>query len=351
VNLTGHTVLDIYGVSRVELQGDYSAEQLADELAVTWIPYVECDRKCSRADYCKYTQPSPYHKDRLTDIRCGAVVAALMNFIKSTFHILESLPPQLIEAYLDGAYYLTQFVLSAEHTLGTLANEDAVEWYGKYAPQMFGYVTRLREELNTLAGLLSVIPEFRARRGVLFVEGRTEKAFLQKLKESHTVTFLHLIVETYEGVGNRRPKRIQMLLENYKAQGYEVFIQGDGDGKGTTAFDELVRLGSVEKDCTFVFTHDFESSIPRALLFKSLRDIGELEGVSLEDLQARLGNDSVSVVKLLKDIFALDINSMKLELAEAVASRLNDPWWPWWQDTELMETELGRFLEFVRRVS
>lgn len=269
MDLTGHTVLDIYGASRVELQGDYSADRLANELTKTWIPYVECDRKCSRADYCKYTQPSPYHKDRLTDIRCGAVVAALANFVRSTFHILESLPPQRIETYLDAAFYLTQFVLSAEHTLGTLADKDTVEWYGEYAPQLFGHITRLREELNIMAGLLSVIPEFRARRGVLFVEGRTEKAFLQKLKESHAVMFLHLIVETYEGAGNRRPKRIQMLIENYREQGYEVFIQGDGDGKGKTAFDELVRLGSVAKDCTFVFAHDFESSILRPLLFVS----------------------------------------------------------------------------------
>lgn len=65
---------------------------------------------------------------------------------------------------------------------------------------------------------------------------------------------------------------------------------------------------------------------------------------------AKLEENSVSVVQLLKDIFALDLNPMKLDLAEAAASRLNNPWWSWWQDAEFMQTEMGQFLEFVRRV-
>ena len=350
MDLSRYRILDIYGVSRIELRGDYTAETLTAKLISEWVPYVECDRKCSRFDYCKYTKASPYHPDRLTDVKCGVVVAALTNLVRATFSILESLPHDQVENYLDGAFHFTQFVLSAEHMIGMCTDEGVIESYDHYAPAFFGHITRLRDVLNSLASSFREIPDFRTSRGVLFVEGWTEKTLLEKLKESHSSWFLHLIVEVYYGTGNRRPKRIQMLLDNYQKQGYTVYLQGDGDGKGINIFNELVRKGSVGQECTFIFEHDFESSVPAPLLFGALKDLGELNGVEKDSFVQQASGANKPVVSLLEEQYGLKLEPLKIDLADAIGNRLNSRRWAWWQDEVFMNTELGQFLRFVQSI-
>lgn len=350
MNLSNYKIFDIYGIKNIDLEGEYSSESLTDKLIKEWIPYVECDRKCYRSDYCKYTQPSPYHQDRMTDIQCGVVVDSLKIFIKTTFHILESLREDRIQYYLDGAFYYSQFILNAEHMIGMCIDEDAVTDYGKYAPAIFGHTTRLRDDLNKLGSAFQHIPEFRSKKGVLFVEGWTEKAFLEKLKDSHSSWFLHLNIEVYHGTGNRRPKRIQMLLDNYRKQGYKVYIQGDADGKDSKIFNELVRKGSVEKEDTFVFKHDFESSIPTDMLLDSLYELEILEKTKQDEYLFKIETSEVSIVKLLKADFDIDLNPSKLELAEMIAEKLNNRMWAWWQDEEFNKSELGHFLLFIQKI-
>ena len=258
MDLSDYKIYDIYGIRNIPLQRDFDAHSLSQKLIDEWIPYIDCERKCHRSDYCKFTQPNLYHPDRLTDVKCGIGVNTLKNFVDCTFHILESLSPENVQNYLDGAYYLSQFVLHAEGAVGSCVERYMIEDYGEYAPAIFGHVTRLREELNKIGALFRHIPEFRSEKGVLFVEGWTEKAFLDKLRESHSSWFLNLNVEVYAGKGNRRPKRIQMLLEDYKKKGYRIYIQGDADGQHHDIFNELVRKGSVAKECTMVFKYDFE---------------------------------------------------------------------------------------------
>jgi len=92
MDLSKYKIFDIYGIKTIKLEGDFTADSLADKLIKIWIPYVECDRKCYRSDYCKFTKPSPYHSDRLIDVQCGVVVNSLKHFIKTSFPILEKLP-------------------------------------------------------------------------------------------------------------------------------------------------------------------------------------------------------------------------------------------------------------------
>lgn len=350
MNLSKYKIFDIYGIKNIYLEGDYTTDSLAEKLIEEWIPYVECDRKCYRSDYCKFTKPNPYHPDRLTDIKCGVVVNALRLFIRTSFSILESLPPDKIQYYLDGAFYYSQFILNAEHMIGMCIDEDVFEDYGEYAPAIFGHTTKLRDYLNNLGGVFQHIPEFRSKKGVLFVEGRTEKAFLEKLKESHSTWFLHLNIEVYDGTGNRRPKRIQMLLDNYQKQGYKVYIQGDADGKDSKIFNELVRKGAVEENDTFVFEHDFETSIPTKMLFSALYELELLEKEKLSEYITELGKTDNSIVKTFKSKFDIDLNPYKLELAEVIAEKLNHKMWAWWQDEDFNNTELGQFLIFVQGI-
>ena len=348
MDLTGYKIFDIYGIKNITLSGHYDSDSLAQKLIDEWVPYIDCGRKCPKSDYCKYTKPNPYHPDILTDVKCGIGVDTLRNFTRSTFHILEKLSPENVENYLEGAFYLSQFVLSAEATVGTCINKYTIEWWDTYAPAVFGHVTKLRDQLNKLGSVFQHIPEFRSANGVLFVEGWTEKEFLEKLRESHSFWFLHLNIEVYDGSGNRRPKRIQMLLDNYVKLGYKIYIQGDADGKNSEIFNELVRKGSVTEDCTFVFKYDFESSVPLDLLLQALQALEEIPEVKLDDFVNKLSPLDCSVVKKIKEVFGIDLDPLKLDTATIIAENLNNPRWAWWQDEKFMQTELGKFIRFVQ---
>lgn len=350
MDLTGYKIFDIYGIKNISLEGEFDRDSLAQKLIDEWVPYIDCERKCARSDYCKYTKPNPYHPDRLTDVKCGIGVDTLRNFINSTFPILENLSPENINNYLDGAFYLTQFVLIAEGTVGTCTNKNVIEWWDSYAPAVFGHVTRLRDELNKLGSVFQHIPEFRSVKGVLFVEGWTEKEFLEKLKESHSSWFLDLNIEVYDGSGNHKPKRIQMLLDNYVKLGYKIYIQGDADGKHSEIFNELIRKGSVGEDCTFVFKYDFESSIPPGLLLRALHDLGELPEVQLQEFKDKLFPLDRSIVKKIEEIWGVKIEPLKLDIATIIAECLNDHRWAWWQDEKFMKTELGQFIDFIQKI-
>ena len=84
INFTHHTIWDASGVERVNIEGDFTAEELSHLLIEEWIPYFEC-HTCGRADYCKYTQPHKYNPDKLDDIKCGVAVNTIKNLIRHTF--------------------------------------------------------------------------------------------------------------------------------------------------------------------------------------------------------------------------------------------------------------------------
>lgn len=230
-------------------------------------------------------------------------------------------------------------------------NEGFRKFFGEYAPMLFGRMTNLRESLNRLGSYWKEIPEFRAKHPVLFVEGYSEKEFLDELRESHFSCFLDLNVDVYGGKGNRRLKRIQMLLAKYVEQGYVIYAQGEADGENTDIFRGLIKAGSVNEDNTFVFKYDFESSIPLDLLCVVLKVMEFLEDMSEEEFETQLGNDDISVVKKLKEKFSIDIKPHKLEFDNTVARVLNYPRAIWWQNEKFMnESELGQFLGFIQRI-
>jgi len=105
-----------------------------------------------------------------------------------------------------------------------------------------------------MSSSFQLIPQLQAKRGVLFVEGETEQAFVERLKLSHLGWFVDINVDSYRGEGSRRLARIEMLLERFVRQGYKVFIQGDADGGSTSIFTNLIQKGLVDEENTFAFT-------------------------------------------------------------------------------------------------
>ncbi len=349
MDLTGLTIPDIYGVDRIPLKGEYDADSLAQKFIDEWIPYHECE-KCGRSDYCKYTKPDPYRADRLADIKCGVIVDAIRNFVKYTFHLLYGITRDQIQDYIDGAFHLEQFLYDAEQTTGTLIDEGILKWLDHYAPLVVRRATHLREHLNLAASRFRNIPKFLSKKGILFVEGWSENAFLEKLRESHYAHFLDLKIEVYEGRANRRPRRIQMLLDRYVKQGYLIYIQGDADGSKSDIFRALKKKGSVTPEHTFFFCHDFESSVPSDILYRSIQSLGELSGVSEEEFAKVVRSEDKSVIKIIKQHYHLDLEPLKLPLATAIAHVLNNPRFCWWSDEDFMKTELGKFLHFIRKI-
>jgi hypothetical protein len=284
------------------------------------------------------------------DIRCGVIVEAVTNLVQYTFPLLEKMSTDQVQAYLDAVFHLEQFLFGAEQTIGMCIDKDMLQFLGDSAPRYFGHVTHLREHLNKAASEFRRLADFASNRAVLFVEGQAEKAFLGKLRESRMAWFLFFEVEVYEGRGNVRPKRIQMLLDSRVKQGYTIYIQGDADGKGKDGFRTLCQRGSISEERSFLFAYDFETAIPPDILYQALRKLGQLVGVDCGAFETAVASGTGSVVELLTDRFQIDVGPLKVRLAEAVGGILNAPRRFWWQDKAFMETELGRFLNFIMHI-
>lgn len=349
IDLHGMSLLDIYGVERAPLGAETpTAGQLADEFVEQWIPYMEC-HKCGKADYCKFAKPHPVNPHKKLEIKCGVCETAIRNFVSLTFAVACSLPPRLRQNYLDGAFYFCKFVLEAEQSVGGAIDTDYLNWLGEYAPALFGRFAQLRDTLNDLARCFRDIPAFHASRSLLLVEGWAEKAFLDKLRESHFAYYLDRMVECYDGKGNRKSKRISMLLRKYLDIGYTIYAQGDADGKPEEIFKGLIDAGDLKKEHTFTFRYDFETAIPLPLLIRGMDRIGIPISFQPHELKKAM-SASASVNDVLRKQFAIDLERHKIDLATAVSEILVNAQHAWWQDEKFMGTELGQFLDFVHRI-
>jgi hypothetical protein len=349
MDLTGYTIYNGSGIEQIELKGNFSPQSLAEIFIREWIPYYEC-HKCGRSDYCKYTEPFNSNPNRMQDIKCGVVVDTINNFVNCTFHLLKDMNVKQIQNYLDGAFYLTKFVHDSELKIGMLMDKGHIKFFQHYAPMVFGNLLLLRDTLNSLGSVLKETPIFQTQRGILFVEGKSEMEFLEKLKESRLMWFIFLIIENYHGKGNRHVRKIQMLLDNFTELGYKIYIQGDADGKNMDIFNKIIEKCKIENDCTFVFEHDFETSIPSKLLFAGLTKMGYLDNVPFEDFEEKISSKDCSVIPLIMELYGIDLEPIKIKFAKTIAEILNHPSIAWWQNETFMESELGKFLDFVRRI-
>ncbi|MBT9612918.1 MAG: hypothetical protein IV108_06605 [Burkholderiales bacterium] len=341
-------ILDISGNRVGELSGEFDADQLGKYLVSEWVPYVECHRKCSRSDTCKFAVPVPGQAGRYEEIRCGVKSTVIKNFINLSFSVLGNCDKEQQEKLLGGAYYLSEFAFDAEFQIGMLINEHTIKWLGEYAPQFFARLVHLRETLNSAGQMLAYVPNLYDRKPVLLVEGKSEKAFLDKLRESNISWFTDLRVEVYGGSGNKHPRRIEMRLAKYIEDGYVCFMQGDKDGKERDQFQKLINHGVVAKQNIFQFDFDFETAVPPRLLLTALNNMGYLEDIDKDDFVSKIDR-SKSARQLLIENYGLNIDPLKMELADEIGWIMSDRRFHWFQDkSQFMEkTELGQFLQFA----
>jgi len=347
ISFTKLPVLDIYGDKVGEISGEYNAGSLGDYLVEQWVGYVEC-HKCPRSETCKYAEPLPGSDWKKKEIICGVKADVIRNFIKLSFETLSKCDEEQKEKLLAAAYYLAEFSIDAETQVGILINDNWLDYLGKYAPNFFARIVHLRETLNQAAQVLAYIPHLYDRKPILLVEGQSEKAFLDKLREAHISWFSDLRVEVYGGSGNKHPKRIQMRLDKYIEDGYTCFMQGDKDGREKDEFKRLIRQGAVKEENIFQFEFDFETAVPPRLLLTALKNMGHLEKVDEADFVSKIDR-SKSACTLIQEHYGVDIGPLKIDLADETGWIMSDKRFHWFQDKSnfMEETELGRFLEFV----
>lgn len=109
--------------------------------------------------------------------------------------------------------------------MGGAIDDEWLKNLGTYGKSFLGNIVHLREKLTYAAQDLSYVPDLYNRKPILLVEGQSEKAFLDKLKESHISWFTDLRTEVYGGNGNTHPRRIQMRLKKYIEDDYTCYMQ------------------------------------------------------------------------------------------------------------------------------
>ncbi len=351
VRLSDITLLDYCGNPTKKLDNSCSKEELTKELLAEWVPYIEC-HKCSRENTCPYTKVNPHNKNKKLEIKCGFKSKIISNFIEHTFDIFERCNNEQKEDYLAGLYYFSEYSLYSEQKLGILVDNEQIAYWESFAPIVFTNTIHLRDLLNKSAEHFVKIPCIYNKQKVLFVEGESEKHFFDRLKESGVHWFSDLIIEVCGGDGEQTKKRIEKLINNYKQKGYACFMEGDKDGdKNKAKFKDLTSRGILAEEQTFLFKHDFETSIPPKLFVKILKKIGCPVDIEVHKI-ADILNGENSYKKVIHDTYGINIDSYKTKIANELAIALCGRGYQgfrWYQDkTGLMhDSELGKFLKWV----
>lgn len=345
-------IFEINGSSKVKFNGEYRPDALADKLIEAWIPNYEC-HKCGKGDYCKFTVPHSANPLRKMDIKCGVAKEALQNFIHRTIFVLENDSWVRRQKYLDAAFYFNKYVIDSEQWNGTFIDNEKLDWWGDYTKKFFGEIIPIRDTLNELGNCLKEFTELYEGTSILLVEGEAELTFIANLKgDGEYYKNWRFVVDSYGGKGNKLPRRIKMLLDDYKEKGYTIYIQGDEDGTGNgigyDKFVEYVNQNYLDKNRIFQFKYDFESSIPIKLLYQVLIELSYLKSVTLEYFTSKFGNESVN--KSLLEHFKIDTkkNGLKKKIARVVGNAI------FHIDHKVRDkfntTELGRFVLFLENI-
>lgn len=342
------SILDYFGVEKIPIETIITKESLLNHMIDLWIPYYEC-HKCGKWDYCKYAQKHPANPERSIDIKCGITIDFLTNFINSTFNLIAELPHSQIQSYFDTAFYLTQYVMNSEQLVGSFIDADYQEYLGSYAPMLFGQTKRIRSFLDKAHSEMKNISIFSSTQSILLVEGNSEKIFLDEMKKTHLIDFLHLEVQHYGGMGRIQYDKTEHFFNTLNDKGFIIYLQADNDGKETNQnVAKIINKNLVEKNNVFTFKYDFETAIPPKLLHIALKEIYP-KIPPLSKFFKPYKNDE-SVVKFIKRIHGLDIAKTKVakKIAE-ILIRYEDEI-RWWQNESFLKTELGQFMNFIREI-
>jgi hypothetical protein len=340
------TTINPYGLYPLELKGEFDKESLANKLVERWIPYYEC-HKCGRADYCKFTIPHKYVDNKFQDIQCGVVVKVLRNFIDQTFNLLDKYNKEQLQKYFDGLYYFQKFIYQTELETGMFLDKGMLDWYREFSPSNYGHILYIRHYLDKLGENFMELSEFGATKGMLLVEGETEKVLINRLISNGDFSDKQFIIQSYEGKKNKSEKKIKILIERSREIGYDIYIQGDKDGENINFFQNHINNNLIEENHTFQFSYDFETSIPKILLYDILNTLKIIDCDS-EEFIHKVADKKQSINKTIFEEFEIDLNKYKVDIADKLGIIIRHLQWR--TNESIHNSELGEFLEFVYRI-
>lgn len=345
-------IFEINGFSKKDFTGKFNEIELAEELANEWIPYNDCSG-CGKREYCKYGISNSQKLLNSDSSQCNFAVESLKNFIINTSNAIADSANNIKQDYLDSLYFFTTYILKSEQLNSILVDNERFKHYGWDAKAYSSMIIPIRDVLNKLSEKLKNIPDLYRRTSILLVEGETEMIFVNSTRGFGDVFRLeHFVLDCYHGKDNKREKRIKMLLDKYKEIGYSIYCQSDRDGKENTtgheSFFQYVKSGYLKKENLFQFKFDFETAIPKKLLYNVLVKFNELTKINFEEFDEKTNEGSIN--KSLFNEFYIDTETKSLKKRIAVevgkAFLFINPLDP----EQLMKSELGQFIEFLNRI-
>lgn len=248
------------------------------------------------------------------------------------------------------SYHFVQALYNAIIGSSGYYDPDITSFIGEEgSPGLFAVVLGVREDLNQAAASLQEIEGHAPARGALLVEGESEKKFLINAGKSSQFTWFDgLDPLVYGGDGFKKPTHLKHLHAWLDRQGYDVYIQGDEDGKGNDPFHQLVNQGIVEEHHTFSFDRDFESSMPAWLFIEALLKLGLAKETHIDDLRRQLDASQESFVATATRICGEDVGERKVEIARTAGQLFGET--NAWTDDEYEASELHDFVKFVAQM-
>jgi len=325
---------------KIKLSEVYNKDSLIEIMIDNWIPYMEC-HKCGKSDYCKYTKPHEVNPNKKAEIKCGVARNFIINFVNITFDRVKNLDITKKQAYLDTAFYLSQYVLSSEISIGTLINKDYLSAWGSYAPALYGFSKQTLDYLNKSHRKMKEIDIFKSKKNIILVEGFSEEIFIE--------SFTDLEVINYEGKGRIDFNKIEFLVKEYQDQGYEVYLQSDLDGKKENQkINKIIKKGLIKKENIFLFEHDFETAIPLKIFYNILKDNNLIKD-DFEDFKKDI-NLSRGIVKHVQNKYGIDVNKRTVATEiSLILHKLQDRK-NLYEDKDFVNTEIGKFWNFINKI-
>ncbi len=344
LDLRGGVYLKTLNESNITLKNKFTKESLVDLLIYKWVFLIEC-HKCGKSDYCKYTEPHSVNSNKKAEIKCGVATNFIKNYIEITFEDIKISTPEQKQSFLNTAFHLTQYIQSAEISIGTLSNFDYLRGWGNYAPSLYGFTKDTLDHLTNAHIEMKHLPTFRSKRNVILVEGHSEEIFIRNFKSRD------LEIINYEGKARIDYEKIEFLVKQYQEKGYEVYLQTDKDGKTTNQqLEKIKKKGLIKEENIFEFEHDFETAIPLKILYNILIDNSYItDNIDFKDFSKDI-DLRYGIVKHIENKYGMSIN--KRIIANEISMRLNQFSHNvnLYTNKEFLSTEIGKFWNFFNRI-
>jgi hypothetical protein len=340
----GNYMSDDY-LNILEIPNFETIDELRKHARENWLQYIDCDRKCSFTTVCPYIDHNP--EIRNPDRLCGFMTISLDTILKYVEDKYTKYSLKERDDFAHGLYWYLEYEFYSIIRVGFSVNEDWLYMFEDYYGHVLAQITKEKTAIERIGFYWKNVPKFDFHENILFVEGKSEKAFIDGLKKTHIYNYTSINIKVYGGRGNIRPERAEMLIEDYYRKGFEIKIEGDQDGRKKELFKKFIDNNLIKIENTFLFEYDFESSIPDRIMGYILVEIGIFKKSIKEYCEI------VQNRRPINDILkrnGVDITKYKVKIAEKMGEILSDHknWKLLNSEKFLNETEIGRFIKFIR---